>query len=212
MKRFLCGILVFLAVITCESLAIPEPAAVQGPGLWTLSTEFEHPQRIILQRASDSRTMRFWYTIITLTNNTNDDVGFYPNCDLMTDTFQIIPAGKSVTQEVFKQIKQRHQRKYPFLELLGTADNKILQGEDNARDIAVIWPDFDEKAGNIKIFITGLSNETTVVEHPILKDQNNQPVKVFLRKTLELSYKIKGDPAAVTNVSLSYQGKRWIMR
>jgi hypothetical protein len=76
----------------------------------------------------------------------------------------------------------------------------------------VIWPDFDPQAKNLQLFITGLSNETVAVDHPVLKDQMGEPVKVFLRKTLELSYSLKGDQILRTNGSFTYQGKRWVMR
>jgi len=212
MKRFFYGISGILVVITCVCLAAPEPAIVPAPGQWTVDMEFIHPQQIILRRSSDNQPMRFWYTIMTLTNNTGNDIGFYPQCDLMTDTFQITPAGKSVPPAVFEQINGRHKSRYPFLELLDKAGNRILQGEDNTKDIAIIWPDFDEKAKNIKVFITGLSNETTTVDHPVSKDEMGRAVKVFLKKTLELNYAIRGDPALRSDDSLAYKGKRWIMR
>jgi len=212
MKRVFYEALVISAVIACISLAAPEPAIVPAPGQWTVDMEFTHPQQIVLPRSSDKQPSRFWYTIITLTNNTGNDVGFYPDCDLMTDTFQITPAGKAVTPAVFEQIRKRHKSRYPFLELLAKAGNKILQGEDNTKDIAVIWPDFDAQAKNIKVFIAGLSNETVAIDHPVAKDQAGKPLKVFLRKTLELSYAFKGDPALRSGASLTYKGKRWIMR
>jgi len=212
MKRFFYGILVISVVIACVSLAAPEPAIVPAPGQWTVDMEFTHPQQIVLSRSSDNQPSRFWYTIITLTNNTGNDVGFYPDCDLMTDTFQITPAGKAVTPAVFEQIRKRHKSRYPFLELLAKAGNRILQGEDNTKDIAVIWSDFDAQAKNIKVFIAGLSNETVAIDHPVAKDEVGKPLKVYLRKTLELSYAFKGDPALRSGASLTYKGKRWIMR
>jgi hypothetical protein len=174
--------------------------------------EFTHPQLIAVPRGSDKKPAQFWYTIITLTNNTGNDVDFYPKCDLMTDSFQIIPAGKFVSSMLFNQIKRRHKSKYPFLEPLDNSGAKILQGEDNTKDIAVIWPDFDTQAKSLQLFITGLSNETAAVDHPVLKDDRGEPLKVFLRKTLELSYSLRGDRALRTNASFAYQGKRWIMR
>ncbi|GAG97266.1 unnamed protein product, partial [marine sediment metagenome] len=74
------------------------------------------------------------------------------------------------------------------------------------------WPDFDAQAQGIKVFITGLSNETAAIDHPIAKDKMGKPAKVFLRKTLELSYKLRGDTALRPDVKVSYKGKRWIMR
>ena len=113
---------------------------------------------------------------------------------------------------VFKHIKKRHQSKYPFLESLEKAGNRILQGRDNTKDIAIIWPDFDAKAKNIKLFISGLSNETVAIDHPRAKDQSGKPVKVFLRKTLELSYAMRGDAAFRSQAMLMYKSKRWVMR
>ena len=78
---------------------------------------------------------------------------------------------------------------------------------DNAKDIAIIWPDFDPSAKGFKLFISGLSNETAVVKHPIIKDKD-----VYLRKTLELDYILRSDPALRSSVKLNYRDKRWVMR
>ena len=212
MKSFAFATLAIWAVMICVCFAAPEPAIVPAPDDWTVEISFGHPQQILVRPTAADSPKRFWYILVTLTNRSNRDVDFYPKCELMTDTFQIIPAGKSVSAAVFERIKKRHQSKYPFLEPLESVDNRILQGEDNSKDIAIMWPDFDPKAKGIKIFIAGLSNETVVVEHPVAKDQNDEPVKVFLRKTFELSYAISGDPALRSSAKLTYEGKRWVMR
>ena len=212
MKSLVYETFTIWVIMACVCLAAPEPAIVQSPGQWTLDVTFEHPQQMVLQPGAQGKLRRFWYTLITLTNKTNDDVDFYPKCELMTDTFQIIPAGMNVPPVVFEQIKRRHQNKYPFLEPLEKADRRILQGEDNTKDIAIIWPDFDVQAKNIKIFVAGLSNETVVINHPVAKDEMGEAVKVYLRKTLELSYSLRGDPALRSDVGIAYKDKRWIMR
>jgi hypothetical protein len=212
MKRFFYGILGIWVIVACVCLAAPEPAIVPAPGQWTLNMAFTNPQQIAFTRGSDKKPVQFWYVIITLTNKTGSDVDFFPKCDLMTDSFQIIPAGKFVSPALFDQIKKRHKSRYPFLESLDNAGNKILEGEDNTKDIAVIWPDFDTQAKSIKLFITGLSNETAVVNHPVLKDEMGQPLQIFLRKTLELNYSLRSDQALRSDTSFVYQGKRWIMR
>lgn len=212
MKNLVYGILAILAVTACASPAAPEPAVVQEPDDWTLDVTFGHPQQIMVQSSGDKKSKRYWYTLITLTNKTKHDVDFYPKCELMTDTLEVTPAGKGTPAVVFEQIKKRHQRKFPFLESLENAGNKILQGEDNTKDIAVIWPDFDANAKEIKIFIAGLSNETIAVDHPTEKDQAGNPVKIYLRKTLELSYKLGGDAAFRSSAKPVYEGKRWVMR
>lgn len=212
MKSFIYGTLVVWAVMACVCAAAPEPAIVPGQMDWTVDVTFEHPQQIMLRPGGRGKAKRFWYTIITLTNKTGNDVDFYPNCDLMTDTFHVIPAGRNTPAGVFEGIKRRYHRKYPFLEPLEKTGNKLLEGEDNAKDIAIIWPDFDAQVKNIKVFITGLSNETAAIDHPVAKDGAGKPVKVYLRKTLELSYALSGDPDLRSYARLSYKDKRWIMR
>lgn len=212
MRDLVCGIFVVGGILACVCLAAPEPAIVPSPREWTVNVTYEHPQQIALHLGGNTKAQRFWYTIVMLTNKTRRDVDFYPKCELMTDTFRIMPAGNGVTVAVFERIKRRHQSKYPFLEPLEKAGNKILQGEDNAKDIALIWPDFDVHAKSIRVFITGLSNETAVVDHPIAKDKAGKPVKVYLRKTLELNYDLRGDPVLRSYIKLDYKGNRWIMR
>lgn len=212
MKSTVYGTILISVLIALFCSAAPEPAVVPAPGEWTVSVTFEQPQQIVIPSGIDGRPRRFLYIILTLTNDTNQDVDFYPICELMTDTFQILPAGIDVPLVVFGRIKERHKSKYPFLESLERVDSKILQGEDNAKDIAIIWPDFDVRAKGIKLFITGLSNETVAIDHPVAKDEMGAPIKVFLRKTLELSYDLEGDPALRTSANIVYKDKRWIMR
>jgi hypothetical protein len=212
MKAFACAIFASLALAVCIAWAAPEPALVPQPGQWTVDTKFTHPLQITLKSSPAGKTVRFWYTLLTVTNNTGKEVGFYPKCELVTDTFQVLPAGKSVSASVFGHIEKRHKSMYPFLGPLEKVSSKLLQGEDNTQDIAVIWPDFDLKAKSIKIFITGLSNETAVVNHPVARDENGKPLMIFLRKTLELTYALQGDPATRTSQDLVYTSKRWVMR
>ena len=212
MKSFFYGTLGVFVLAACLCYAGPEPAIIQAQHEWTTEVRFEPLQQIQLGRKTGKKSASFWYVILTVTNTENHDVDFFPKCELMTDTFEIISAETDVPSMVFEQIKKRHKRKYPFLEPLEKVGNRILQGEDNTRDIAIVWPDFDTKAKNIKIFITGLSNETAVIEHPAAKDEIGNPVKVFLRKTLELSCSLSGDPAFRSETKLTQKDKRWIMR
>lgn len=206
--------LVFLAIIGVSVLcyAYPKPAIVPDAKEWTLDVVFDEPQQINVKVPGHARKERFWYIILTLTNNSGSDVPFYPSCDLYTDTFQVVPAGIKTQQLVFKQIKLKHQGKYPFLESIDFVDDRILQGEDNARDIVIIWRDFDEKAKNINLFIAGLSNETVVVEHPTETDENGDPIRIYLRKTLALKYAIGGDESLRHAAKLLFKDRTWVMR
>ncbi len=206
MKSPVYWTLVITVMLNVAAGGYPEPAVVQGPDNWTAEVRFEHPQQIILQQGTGAGAKFFWYLIITVMNRTGRDIDFYPVCELVTDKFEVLSAGTGTTPQVFDLIKRRHQSRYPLLEPLEQTDNRILEGEDNAKDIAIIWPDCSRDATGFKIFISGLSNETAVVEHPI----THRPV--YLRKTLELEYRLRGDPAVRSSLRCDYIGKRWVMR
>ena len=212
MKRHVLYGTVLASVVTGLCLAAPRPAIVQRPGQWTLEVRYEHPQQMVLPGGPSGET-RFWYMIVTVTNRTGQDADFYPKCDLLTDTFQIVPAGRGVTPAVFQAIKERHQGQYPFLESLQAVGNRVLEGEDNAKDIAIIWQDFDTQALGFKVFISGLSNETAVIPHPVAVDAaTGRPVPVYLRKTLELAYALRGDPGLRSSVEVVPKDHGWVMR
>jgi hypothetical protein len=194
----------------CVSTAAPAPQILQRAGLWTATVTFEHPQQIVLPSAGGER--RFWYMIVSVTNRSGRDIDFYPRCDLMTDTFELVPAGRGVPAAVFEMIKQRHGAAYPFLESFDRVDSRLLQGEDNAKDLIIAWRDFDLQATSFKVFLGGLSNETAAVRHPVAVDDAGQPVQVFLRKTLQLDYTLLGDPAIRPALQTEYTGQSWVMR
>ena len=205
---------IFILAIQSLAMAYPKPALVQPEGVWTLNIRYSRPTQISVKVPSSlsAKPQRFWYIILTVTNNTNQDVPFFPAFYMTTDTFKVIPAEKRMRKVVFDKIKKLNQGRYPFLESLDFVGNKILQGKDNTRDIAVIWPDFDPKAKNVDMFFSGLSNEIAVIDHPLKKDANGKPAKVYLSKTLQLKYAIGGDEKLRAYAKLAPKSKKWVMR
>lgn len=213
MKTLFAAFFLPLTLFSAVLWAYPEPAIVQKVNEWTIQTNYSQPKQINLTVPGLTESKRYWYIILSITNNSSlESVDFYPVCQLMTDTFQIIPADKKVPSGVFDLVKLKHQGSYPFLESLDFKDHRLFRGEDNTRDIAIIWPDFDPKAREISLFISGLSNETTFVEHPKLKDENGEPKKIFLQKTLQLKYAAAGDPKLRANMALKQIQTNWVMR
>ena len=98
------------------------------------------------------------------------------------------------------------------MESLDFKDHRVARGEDNTRDIAIIWPDFDTKAKQVDLFVGGLSNETAVVEDPKLKDEEGNPKKVFLQKTLQLKYAVAGDEKLRSAAVMKEIEQNWVMR
>lgn len=213
--RNVFGVLFVAALLTAApfSIGYPTPAVVQKIDQWTLRTVYSQPEQIMLKMPGEPTPRRFWYIILSVTNESAQEaVEFYPVCQLITDTFQVIPADKKVPPGVFELVKQKHHGSYPFLEPLDFKDHRVFQGKDNTRDFAIIWPDFDLKAKQINLFVGGLSNEIAVIEHPALKDENGSRKKIFLQKTLHLRYTVAGDAQLRSSVNLKETEKDWVMR
>jgi hypothetical protein len=193
-------------------LAAPEPAIVQGPNQWTAHIRFEPLRQMTLSTPLQLEPSRFWYTILSIENDTGSDIDYYPQADLLTDTLQLVPAGKAVPPEVFPLIKARHTGTFPFLEDLPITGTRILQGHDHARDFIVIWPDFDIMTHAVSLFFAGLSNETAVIDHPIAREQTGRPTKVFLKKTLQLDFSLWGASNLRRDEDIQFVASHWIMR
>jgi hypothetical protein len=206
-------ILCVLGFVSAAVSAYPSPAKVQPTSQWTLKVAYAKPEQIMLRMGDSGQLQRFWYLILTVTNESSfDEVAFYPACELVTDTFQVIPAGKNVQRSVFEAIKLKHQGSFPFLESLDFADRRIFHGQDNTRDVVIIWPDFDLKTKEVNLFISGLSNETAVVELPGSIDEQGTPRKIFLQKTLQLKFAVPGDEKLRANEAMKEIDKSWVMR
>ena len=214
MKTLFCIFLgLLLLAVTPVSMGYPTPAIVQKIDQWTLKTVYTQPEQILLKLPGQQNPQRFWYVILSLTNEgPQEEVDFYPVCQLITDTFQVIPADKKVLRPVFEAIKKKHQGSYPYLESLDFKDHRIARGKDNTRDFAIIWPDFDAKAKQINLFVGGLSNETAVIVLPTLKDEDGNPKKIFLQKTLHLKYTVAGDSHLRSSITIKEAEKDWVMR
>ncbi len=211
--RFVFYLMVSVLAVSAVAAGYPEPKVVQKVGQWTLDVDYSAPEQITLQLPNQKKPQRFWYIILSVTNETSlEEAEFYPLCRLITDTFQVIDADKRVPISVFNAIKRKHQGSYPFLESLDFKDHRVARGEDNTRDFAIIWPDFDPKARQVSLFVGGLSNETAVVEHPELKDEDGNPKKIFLQKTLQLKYAVAGDEKLRATVTMKEIKQSWVMR
>ena len=135
--RFLPVLAVFSALCGGVFGAV-EPTLAVKQGLWTLDTSYEHPQELIT-RVPGEGVKTFWYVIMTVTNNTGKDIEFYPSAELTTDTLKNYPASEGLRRSVVRTITRRHRERYPFLESFENVDNTVLQGQDNAKDIVIVF-------------------------------------------------------------------------
>lgn len=158
-KQITVLLILVIGLSSGAGAAFPKPAVVQKVSQWTLTVKYETPEQITLRLPGKAAPERFWYIILTLTNESSQqEVPFFPACEMVTDNFEIIPAGMGVPKGVFDAIKLKHQGRYPFLESLDFEDNRVHFGPDNTRDVVIIWKDFNLKAKEVSLFIGGLSN------------------------------------------------------
>ncbi|MBN1765023.1 MAG: hypothetical protein JW860_07180 [Sedimentisphaerales bacterium] len=207
-------LLIAFALLMSFAGAVPEPALVPPPGTWQLDFELHgDPQQISLTLPGEYNPRRFWYLLYTVTNKTGQDVEFYPNFEILTDSLKLYQAGDNVRRPVYNAIRDLYPSTIPLLEHEDQVSGKILIGEDNARDSVAIFEDFDPNATHVKIFISGLSNETTTVDYPGGIDlDTGKPKKVLLRKSLMLEYRVPGDQYNPQDRVMLYHSRNWIMR
>jgi hypothetical protein len=208
--------LIFLAfgVMALGIKAAPEPSRAVVPGNWHIDIML-HGQPHLLSLALPGEKVRrnYWYLIYTVTNNTGKEVKFYPQFELLTDTFKLHRSEKRVSRQVFDTIKRQYAGTVPFLESQDQVTGILLQGEDNARDSVVIFEDFDPNATCVSIFASGLTNEIVKVKHPTRLDPATaMPEDVLLRKSLALDYKVSGDRLKPAERAMLYRDRKWIMR
>lgn len=222
MKRNLTGTIattVVLLALGPAAVTAPKPAEV--PTSWQLDFEYEKPQAIRVRLPGDAAPRVYWYMLYTVTNDTGDDRIFVPGFTLYTETGQILRAGQDTPSRVFEKIKRIHNE--PLLKDLTAMTGKLLQGEDNARMGAAIWPDFDPRAGSFDIFVGGLSGESEEIDLPVPvtveemdpltgQMQELRKSKVVLSKTLRLRYSVTGEAAARVNAPVRRTEQAWIMR
>ena len=197
-------LIVLLAAIV---VAAPRPSLAPAAGIWTLDVVYTHPTQYSA-RDKEGNVQRYWYMVLSLTNNTGEDVPFYPKFEMMTDTWQMSKADFGITTRIYSALKRMNEGSFPFLVSMDEVDNVILEGEDNAVDLLVVWKDFDVKAKGAKFFFAGMSNETAVVE----TESEDETVRHILQKTLELNYSIPGDERKRDSQQLVFDSQRWIMR
>jgi hypothetical protein len=170
-----------LAVNLPETTSTASPAAVVVAENWTV--QFKPGPLRLYQDPLDGRM--YWYFTYRVTNSTGQDRMFAPRAELFTDKGEIIRSGRGVSSEITKRL--RGLLNNPLIEDENQILGDLRQGKENAKDGLIIWPVTDLDSNELTIFITGLSNATERVSHPVSGDD------IVLRKTLRLDYKVPGN-------------------
>ena len=200
------------------AVCAPEPKLVTTD--WQLDGRFETPQRIQLAVDGAPTPRTFWYVLYTVTNKTGDDRTFVPCFTLYTDTGQVLSDSKGVPTAVFEAIQIRHNN--PLLTGVADMTGLLLQGRDNAKDGVAIFGDIEPGARAFDLFDGGLSGEAAELRLPVpvmLKRTDSEgrvrkvrDDRIVLHKTLQMTYKLPGEPAARAAGRVIPDGRCWVMR
>jgi hypothetical protein len=222
MKCNLAGAAALVAVVlTMGPAGVTAPKPAEVPTSWQLDFEYEKPQAVRVRLPGERQARVYWVILYTVANHTEDDRIFVPDFALYTDTGQLLRAGTNVPSRVFERVKRVYNQ--PLLKSMTAMTGKLLQGDDNARTGAAIWPDFDPEAGRFDIFVGGLSGEAVEVALPAPvtveemdpltgKMQAVQKTKVVLSKTLRVRYAVPGEAAARLDAPVKQAETEWVMR
>ena len=198
----ICAALMAMTMICAVSMGYPEPNIV--PTSWQLDFKHEKPQLLAVRLPGEERTRLYYYFTYTVTNRTGSEQLWVPEVWINTDAGDLIRANSGVSPTIFNAIKARERN--PLLESPVQVVGTILQGADNARDGMVVWEVPGKDVNNIRMFITGLSGETHVVQDPVTSEDR------LLRKTLMLEYNTPGDLAHIQSKPFIFVGEQWIVR
>ncbi len=220
--------MVLVVLLAAGCFALPNLPAGTAPApdaaahRWELEFTNETPTPIMVQLPGTDKAQLFWYMRFTVTNRTGEDQIFSPKVALYTNTGELIQAnaGAAGDPAVFAAIKKIHNN--PLLVDLTDCTGKLLQGQDNAKDSVVIFPNFDPKASRFDIFVGGLSGETAVIKlpkpikvmrmDPDGKDVEVETDKLTLTKTIDLKYTLGTEFKKRLSAEVRLASKEWVMR
>ncbi|MCC7352042.1 MAG: hypothetical protein IT446_15895 [Phycisphaerales bacterium] len=209
LSLFLAFGMCLLLVNAAQAGEYPKPSPY--PISWELNFSHSQPQRIVVKAPGELTASAYWYVTYTVTNNTRQEQLFLPMFELLGDDGAVMRSDDNIPPAVFDAIKAR--TKNDLLQPPLSVGPEIRIGEDQAIDSVAIWREPKLRMGQFSIFATGLNGEWVY-----LKDDQGNPVKgadgqpVILRKTLMLTYLVRGDETFGGPDAVVEKSQQWVMR
>lgn len=201
--NLLC-LLIVAAALTAWAVpadAYPRPKVISDS--WQFDIRYGTPRLITVDLDLDGEPTYYWYLPYTVVNNTGQERLYVPTIEVLTDRGHFVQANQ-VDIGVYNAIADEQENE--LLVSPGRAVGRVLVGEDNAIDTVAIWPAQSDDVDSFKIFMSGLSGETTAVEHPVTGD------RITLNKTLMLEYKTPGSLPKLLRRPVAFDQSDWVMR
>ena len=102
--------------------APPRPNTV--PRSWNLRFDYDDIQRITVDLPNGGPKTTYWYLIYTVTNDSGQEVAFYPAFEVLTNHGRRIKSQLGVRPAAFVAIKNRHARSHPITPCVIRSVNK----------------------------------------------------------------------------------------
>jgi len=219
-KKFRCASVLGLALAGAALVVSPTPTQAKKfpepsvyPVSWELNFKHGAPKRIVVEVPGAPTPVAYWYMTYTVTNRTDAERTFYPasSFEMVTAEGKVYPGDFAIPDAVFDAVKTKEANS--LLEKSIKISGAIRQGEDQARDGVVIWKEPAASLRGFSIYVTNLCGEHVTMtndEGQPLHDDKGQPV--ILRKTLELTFEIRGGGPVVSQDQVQAKPERWVMR
>lgn len=195
----------FLAVIPVqpEAVAYPKPKAVPDRA----ELNFEPGALRIFQSPTDGQW--YWYMTYEISNYTGEDRIWAPTFTLYTDRGEILESGRGVNRTHVNEIMEYLGD--DMLEVQHEIIGDLYQGEGNVRSGLVVWPAKRTDVNELILFVSGISGETAIVEHPSTGEET------ILQKTLMREYLLPGNATGLGDDPVELhvdidRSPRWIYR
>jgi hypothetical protein len=210
------------AITLCLLSAVssqPAPVAIEpsaAPMTWELVFRFQDPQRVSVVVPGKAEPVVYWYMLYSVENLGEQEVDFYPEFELVTNTLKVVQSEIKVSPEAFRAVQRRADD--PLLVTPERAIGKLLRGKDRARHSVALFRDFDPKTTSFTIFVGGLSGEVKRVKNPAFdegKPESRTNERYFtFRKTLSIPFKFPGSETTRASVipDRLADKQQWIMR
>ena len=148
---------------------------------------------------------RFWVFTYTIANKTGKTQRFSPRFDLLMGDGVILEAGKDVPVDAARRMQRAVASAQAVDQFQVMGD--ILDGESNAREGFVIWPEKGDPK-DMTLFVTGMSAAF---------DRRTDPAtakEVIVRRSWSRHYAVPGvtDPRHGTEATFDVIKDQWLMR
>ena len=198
-----------LAVSTPSAQGFPTPSI--APVAWEIDLKYRNPRRIVMEVPGQG-PRAYWYFVHTVTNNADQEIFFLPEVEMLTRDGRVLKSNWNIPRAVYDAIQQRARS----VQLTSPHDMtaRLLVGEDEQRSSVAVWEEPSAEMGTFNIFFGGLSGEVVTLKDAQgneLKNEQGQPIRV--RKTRQLTYKVRGDAvAAERDFPAELVEDKWVMR